>query len=296
MSKFMTLDKQVEEKAKKWFVRQQPEGNQGLAKKWFEENKKEVIKEYLEKHPKIQKEYHDKKANLLKVKLGLGIAVTAATLAIGGVYHANINSKENKANIEQESEIDNSLAEESTESTYKEFFEEARNIKNTNRREEFITDKTKQIIVEIYNKENPDETITADRLETLVLEENVLQKKDRVGNITYERVPQNQQYKQTETQKLVKNGSIYDFRIDGKTVAVFDTNGDILPDKNVEKQDMNFQKMIPMLKQSAKLKDIYRYPSNEQEKRAAEQSYQEMADTMLEKAEQASKEKVEIEK
>lgn len=296
MSKFMTLDKQVEEKAKKWFVRQQPEENQGLAKKWFEENKKEVIKEYLEKHPKIQKEYHDKKANLLKVKLGLGIAVTAATLAIGGVYHANSDSKENKANIEQESEIDNPIAEESTESTYKEFFEEARNIKNTNKREEFITDKTKQIIVEIYNKENPDETITADRLETLVLEENVLQKKDRVGNITYERVPQNQQYKQTETQKLVKNGSIYDFRIDGKTVAVFDTNGDILPDKNVEKQDMNFQKMIPMLKQSAKLKDIYRYPSNEQEKRAVEQSYQEMADTMLEKAEQASKEKVEIEK
>ena len=71
MSKLMSLDKQVEQKAKKWFIDSQSPENRILAKRFFEENKKEIKDEYLEKHPKVEKEYKEKKKLLLKVKIAL---------------------------------------------------------------------------------------------------------------------------------------------------------------------------------------------------------------------------------
>ena len=47
-----------------------------------------------------------------------------------------------------------------------------------------------------------------------------------------------------------------------------------------------------MVKQSEKLKEIYRYPSNEQEKREAEQTYQEISNNLTEKSEPQNKEKI----
>lgn len=289
MGKRMSLDKQVEERAKKWFVKEQAEENKALAKVWFEENKKEVIEEYLEKHPKTKEEYQSKKKTLLKVKLLLGSAGLAVT-TLAGAYVAKNYQKEDNTRIEQEVTQEEEIKTE--ENTYQEFFEEARNMENTKKREEFITNQTKQNIVEAYNQEHKENPITVDRLETLILNEFVLQKKDRVGNYTYERVPQNIQYEQTETQKLVKIGALYDFRVDGKTVAVFNRNGEMIQDQNVEKQDMSFQKMVGMVKQSEKLKAIYRYPSNEEEKRNAEQTYQEVSNNLTEKNKQENREEI----
>lgn len=289
MGKRMSLDKQVEERAKKWFVKEQAEENKALAKVWFEENKKEVIEEYLEKHPKTKEEYQSKKKTLLKVKLLLGSAGLAVT-TLAGAYVAKNYQKEDNTRIEQEVTQEEEIKTE--ENTYQEFFEEARNMENTKKREEFITNQTKQNIVEAYNQEHKENPITVDRLETLILNEFVLQKKDRVGNYTYERVPQNIQYEQTETQKLVKIGALYDFRVDGKTVAVFNGNGEMIQDQNVEKQDMSFQKMVGMVKQSEKLKAIYHYPSNEEEKRNAEQTYQEVSNNLTEKNKQENREEI----
>lgn len=289
MSKWMSLDKRIEESAKNWFVRNQKKENQALAKTWFEENKKEVIDEYLEKHPKTKEEYQSKKKTLLRVKLLLGSAGLVAT-TLAGAYVAKNHQVEENTRTEQEVMYENIVGTE--ENTYEEFFEEVRNIENTNKREEFITNQTKQNIVEAYNQEHEDNPITVDRLETLILNEFVLQKKDRVGNYTYERVPQNIQHEQTETQKLVKIGALYDFRIDGKTVAVFNKNGEMLQDKNVEKQDMSFQKMVGMVRQSEKLKEIYRYPSNEEEKRNVEQTYEEIANNLTQETKQENKEKI----
>ena len=287
MSKRMNIDKKIEESAKNWFVRNQKKENQALAKTWFKDNKEEVIEEYLEKHPKTKEEYQNKKKMLLRIKLLLGSAGLVAT-TLTGAYVAKNHQKEDNTRIEQE--VENRI--ETEENTYEEFFKEARNIENIKKREEFITNQTKQDIVEAYNQEHEENPITAERLETLILNEFVLQKKDRIGNYTYERVPQNVQYEQTETQKLVKIGVLYDFRVDGKTVAVFNRNGEVIQDKNIEKQDMSFQKMVSMVKQSEKLKEIYRYPSNEQEKREAEQTYQEISNNLTEKSEPENKEKI----
>ena len=42
MSKLMSLNKQLEQKAKKWFIDSQLPENRILAKRFFEENKKEI--------------------------------------------------------------------------------------------------------------------------------------------------------------------------------------------------------------------------------------------------------------
>lgn len=292
MSKFMTLNKQVEERAEKWFFGEQKEENRGIAKKWFEENKKEVMQEYLEKHPKIKKQYQSKKKQLTKIAL-LATTGTIAIATLSGVYTAKNKQKENEVEIEQEMQFEENEGKntvEETENPYESFLEEARNIENTRKREEMITDQTKQIIVEAYNQENPESPITKEQLQTLILNEFVLQKADRVGNYTYERVPQNVQYEQNETQKLVKK-LLYDFRIDGKTVAVFDKNGNVIPDKNVEEQDMSFQKMISIMNQSTNLKEAYRYKNSDSEIKNVEQSYITVADSVLGKTTQTTDEK-----
>lgn len=288
MSKCMSLTKQVEEKAKKWFLGQQKEENKAIAKKWFEENKKEVMQEYLEKHPKIKTEYERKRKQLKKVALLLTTG-TIAVATLSGVYFAKHDQKENKIETKQEMELEEEEVEQ-TENPYEAFLEEARNMENTREREKLITNQTKKIIVDAYNQENPENPITEQQLETLILDEFVLQKADRVGNYTYERVPQNVQYEQNETQKLVKK-VLYDFRINGKTVAVFDKNGDVIPDKEVEEQDMGFQKMVGIMSQSTKLKEIYKYRNGDSEKEKAEQSYMKVADNLLEKTTQTNEEK-----
>lgn len=280
MSKIMSLDKQIEERAKKWFLNSQLPENRRMAKSFFTDNKTQIVKQYLKEHPKVNEEYNEKKKILVKAKIALATAGLVAT-TLAGTYILNQKEQPQENIVKQETELNDNFMqkeqEQLEENKYEKFFEEAREMKNTNKREEYITNQTKQIIVEAYNKEHPDNLIAVDRLETLILEETVLKKTDRLGNTTYERISQN-----SVGEDLVKIGSIYDFRIDGKTVAVFDSNGDILTDKNVEKQDMSFKEALSLVKQSEELKDIYRYPSNDYEKGKVEQKYTQIANDYLE--------------
>lgn len=280
MSKIMSLDKQLENKAKKWLQGQMKE-NKLLVEKFWEEDKQEVIEQYLEKHPKIAEQYYTKKKRLAQIKLTL--FTVGAAITLGGVYVANINKEPEKeiTKIEAETLVEDNNLDNIEENSYEEFFTELKETKSEDKRDELITNQTKEIIVEAYNKEHLDNPITADRLETLILNENVLEKKDRLGNCTYERVPQNVQFEQTEEQKLVKIGNIYEFKIDGQTVAVFDKNGDPLFDKNVENQDMSFQKMVVLVKKSNELKDIYKYRSNDSEKGKVEEEYGNLANALI---------------
>ena len=290
MAKIKSLDKQLEEKAEKWFVKSQKPENQRLAIKYFKDNKDELIKQYLEEHPKIKEQYREKKKTLRKIKITLataGLAVT--TLGVAAVYHtANSNKEYQKTpmQIEQEEKLREGMKQleeqDLEEDSYENFFNEAREMENTEKRDEFITNQTKQIIVEAYNKEHPENPITTDRLEMLILDENVLQKTDRLGNYTYERVKQNVQYEQTETQKLVKIGGVYDFRIDGETIAVFDGNGSPLQDENAKTQDISLAPMIKLLDLSQDLQDIYKYPSNDYEKSQVEEKYKQASKRILE--------------
>lgn len=291
MSKLMSLDQQLEKLARKWFMSKQNEQNRRYARKFFEDNKKEIIEEYLDRNPKIKQQYETKKKTLLKIKLLLGAGLMATTL--GGVYVANQNKevKENPIEIENEVELEKTQLDEQIEQIendgrdYEAFFEEAREIDHINRREKFITEYTKEIIVEAYNKEHPDNPITADRLETLSLNEIVLKKTDRLGNYTYERIPQKEKVTPKENEELVRIGGMYDFRVDGKTVAVFVGKGNILPDKNVEKQDMSFNKMIDLLQVSLELKDVYKHYNSRTDEKKIEDKYEQIANEILEEKE-----------
>ena len=275
MSKIKSLDKQVEDLAKKWYKKSLKPEYVGCFMLEFEEDedlRKDVIEQYLESHPNIKKQYEEKKKIWFRAKMIVATTGVVAATIIGGTTYTDAKQQTNKNAIEQETEFEDDFVlaeqEKQEENEHKKFFEDIREISNKKDIESYITNYTKQIIVDKYNKEHPDNPITVDRLETLILEETVLKKTDRLGNHTYERVSQN-----SEGKDLVKIGNIYDFRIDGKTVAVFDTNGDILPDKNVEKQDMSFKEAVELVKESEKLKDIYKYPSNDNEKDEAEQKY-----------------------
>ena len=225
----MSLDKQVEERAEKWLIRKNQQIHKEQIKSYFEENKEEIIKQYLIANPKIAKEYQEKRKVLRRV--GMAIATTGVVaVTLAGTYIIGKDSKIDDLSdkvVRMEEEYIQENEEEMQENNYEEFFEEARNIKSTDERNDYITENTKKIIIEYYNKQNPENPITEDMLETLILNENVLQKTDRLGNVTYERVPQNEIYEQTENQKLVKIGNIYDFRINGESVAVFDSNGNV---------------------------------------------------------------------
>ena len=273
----LSLNKQIEDLARKWYIRSFKQEDRKSAMLEFKEDedlRKDVIEQYLEKHPNVKKQYKEKKKIMLGIKLVLA-TTGLVVVTLGGKYTLNLIKQPKESNIEQETELDDDfiIEEQEEENKYKQFFNEVREINNTDKREDYITNHTKQIIVEKYNKANPDNQITADRLETLILDETVKKNTDRLGNYTYERISQN-----SVGEDLVKIGNIYDFRIDGKTVAVFDNNGDMLFDKNVEKQDMSFKEAITLVNQSERLKDIYKYPSNDYEKGKVEQKYQQIAD------------------
>ena len=296
MIEIKSLDKQLESKAEKWFINKQEENNKRLAKKYFNENKKEVIKEYLDRHPKIKKQYESKKKAQLKLLLlAGGIAVTT----LGGAYALNKanNSKQNETEIENQVDLSNTTLKEEIEETneegrnYEQFFDQARQTENTTKREELITNYTKEIIVENYNKEHPENQITSENLETYILNEIVLKKTDKLGNYTYERIPQKEKITPKENEELVRIGTMYDIRINGKTVAVFDGNKNVIPDKNVEKQDMSFMGAIELIQKSEKLKEIYKYENGRYVEMSVEEEYEESANKLLEEKQNEYKEK-----
>lgn len=284
MKSIKNIEREIRIGAKNWLMATQ--ANKQLANKYWEENEKDVIKEYLERRPKIKQEYMAVKRKTMKLRTLIATgAISLGVIAAGSIYTVSKTGKDeiNQTDAKEETSIEDTDLENNfiQEKSYDEFFDEIKETKNENDRDKLITDKTKEIIVEAYNIENSEYPITVDDLETYILNESVLQKTDRLGNHTYERIKQNVQYEQTEEQKTVKIGDIYDFRINGQTVAVFDKNGNVLFDKNAENPDMTFQKMIPLLKQSSELKDIYKYKSNDYDKEKVEEEYAKKANELI---------------
>ena len=177
---------------------------------------------------------------------------------------------------------------------YDRFFEEAREIYNTEKRDKFITNQTKQIIVEAYNKEHSENPITAERLETYDYNPYVLNRTDRLRNCTYEKHPEDKTYIKTDTEETVQK-QIYEFRIDGKTVAAFYDGGSLLIDNSIE-QDMWFQQMIPLMQESENLKDIYKYDNSDSYIEKQEQKYKAEIEKVLENTKNTDIAKEEIEK
>lgn len=293
MSKLKSIDKQLEEMSMKWYIKEYY-GDQIRANNTREfrskvikhinnsVNKNDIVKEYLDEHPKVKKQYIQKKKRAQNIKIGLALGGLATAVTIGGVC-MYLNKKQ-VAETEKQA-IEYTLYEEPEieENEYQNFFEEVRNIENTSRRDDEIVKYTKQKIVEAYNMQNKDNPITVDSLQYLELNEYVVAHIDARGyDVSYDRISQRIQYEQKENE-ILKQMTIYEFKIDGKTVAVYNRQGDEVIDNNIENKEAFFRETIDLLDKTEKLQGAYKYRNSEYSILNLQDNYQKSAKKLIEK-------------
>ncbi len=293
MSKLKSIDKQLEEMSMKWYIKEYY-GDQIRANNTREfrskvikhinnsVNKNDIVKEYLDEHPKVKKQYIQKKKRAQNIKIGLALGGLATAVTIGGVC-MYLNKKQ-VAEPEKQA-IEYTLYEEPEieENEYQNFFEEVRNIENTSRRDDEIVKYTKQKIVEAYNMQNKDNPITVDSLQYLELNEYVVAHIDARGyDVSYDRISQRIQYEQKENE-ILKQMTIYEFKIDGKTVAVYNRQGDEVIDNNIENKEAFFRETIDLLDKTEKLQGAYKYRNSEYSILNLQDNYQKSAKKLIEK-------------
>lgn len=292
MSKLKSIDKQLEEMSMKWYIKEYY-GDQIRANNTREfrskvikhinnsVSKSDIIKEYLEEHPKVKKQYINKKRRMTRIKFLIGAGVLTAAVGVG----AYTVSKHKQAPEPEKQAIEYTLYEEPEieENEYEKFFEEVRGIKNTENRDEEIVKFTKQKIVEAYNMQNPNNPITVDSLQYLELNEYVIAHIDARGyDVSYDRISQTLQHERKENEVL-KQMTIYDFRIDGKTVAVYNKQGDEVKDTSIENKEPFFKETVDLLDKTPKLQGAYKYRNSEYDISRLEDNYEKAAEKLIEK-------------
>lgn len=292
MSKLKSIDKQLEEMSMKWYINEYY-GDQIRANNTREfrskvikhinnsVSKNDIIKEYLDEHPKVKKQYINKKRRMNRIKFLIGAGVLTAAVGVG-VYTV---SKHKQASEPEKQAIEYTLYEEPEieENEYENFFEEVRNIENTNKRDDEIVKNTKQKIVEAYNMKNPNNQITVDSLQYLELNEYVVAHIDARGfDVSYDRISQREQYDKKENEVL-KQMTIYDFRIDGKTVAVYNKQADEVKDSSIKDYEPFFKDTVDLLDKTTKLQGAYKYRNSENDISRLEDNYENAAEKLIEK-------------
>lgn len=296
MSKLKSIDKQLEDMSMKWYIKEYY-GEQLRANNTREYrnhvirqinktvNKNDIIKEYLAEHPKVKKQYIQKKQTIKKVRTVRKLLFGLGALTLVGVVGTKAYSNHKQSNETENQAIEYTLYEEPEveENEYEKFFEKARNIENTNKRDEEIVKFTKEKIVEAYNMNNPNNPITADRLQYLELNEYVVAHIDARGyDVSYDRISQRVQYEQKENEVL-KQMTIYEFKIDGKTVAVYNRQGDEVKDSKIENKETFFKDTVDLLDKTDKLQGAYKYRNSEYSISSLEDNYENAAEKLIEK-------------
>lgn len=293
MSKLKSIDKQLEEMSMKWYIKEYY-GDQIRANNTREfrskvikhinnsVSKSDIIKEYLEEHPKVKKQYIQKKKKAQNIKVGLALGGLTVAITIGGAVCMHLNKKQATEPEKQATEYTLYEEPEIEENEYEKFFEEARNIKNTDSRDEEIVKFTKQKIVEAYNMQNPDNPITVDSLQYLELNEYVIAHIDARGyDVSYDRISQRLDHERKENEVL-KQMTIYEFKIDGKTVAVYNTHGDEVVDSNIENKETFFKNTLDLLDKTPNLQGGYKYRNSEYDISRLEDNYRNSAEKLIE--------------
>ena len=231
-----------------------------------------------------------KKQRIRKIKALAGLGILTLAVGTGTTYKMSAKEKTNSAfdiTIEQDVNIDeNSRKQEKIEQQYENLFKELNDIPNTEKRNEQIVNFTKQKIAEAYN-EQAQEKITKEQLEYYHLNEYVLANKDALGNdISYQRTSQSTEENTNTNQELKRlNGGIYEFKINGKTVAVYDGNGQEIIDNSIEEKQTFFQSALEVVKEASKLQDIYKYNNTENDIKNEQNKYKTVAQTLVEQKE-----------
>ena len=249
-------------------------------------NGKEVLKIYLSGKPDIKKKYQLQMQRIKKIKTLAGLGVLTVAVGTGVAYKLadkeshkapGITIEKSVSNVEDKDEELNTYVE------YSDFFEKLDNITNTEKRNDQIVDFTKGKIVEAYNK-NSETTIGKEQLEYYHLNEFVIVNKDNLGNaVSYKRTSQKVEENLDKNQEFERlHGGIYEFKVDGKTVAVYDANGNEIVDDNIENKEEFFKKSLAIIKQASKLQDVYKYKSTERDIDKEQVKSNDIADRLVE--------------
>lgn len=247
-----------------------------------ENNLKKIVNEYLEENPKVKKEYEDKKINQRNIKI-VGAVGVAGVLTAATIFASQISKQNEEVNIQNQNneKIEQIQENEEDISQYDEFFEMIEKEEDDEIRNDMILRQTKEIIVEAYNMQNPNNQITADRLEMQVLNGFVIQRTDRLGNITYERKDEGVSNTLPENE-TAKRMEYCVFSIDGNNVATYFTNGDRLEDKTIENEETFFASTINLINQYEKLIENFSYSTDEYHTSIAENNFEQQANILLE--------------
>ena len=321
--KFVGFEKKWENKAKKWYIDsfygRQLNRTSGVFRNEILKkiknsvnliDKEELLNNYFKANPHKLKIYKIEKQRNKQIATRVGISVATFAIATGTLTHySNKNLDREMPAIEKENENykeDTQIKEENVENNtetieeneqenetqkYEDFFEEIKKINDDEERDDVITKFTKDRMVEAYNLKH-EEKISSNQLEYNNLDEFVLKNKDQFGNdISYERVLQTQVITAGKNQEIDKlKGGLYEFILKGEKVAVYDCNGQEIIDKEVKQKNEFFKETIPIAKEAASLKVLYRYAHNDNDIKKGENHYKSVVENFIEN----EKEQVEI--
>ena len=307
MGKLINLDKKLENIAINWYINK----NYGRALETLSKGERElkilalkrsldtkqIVKEYFYQKPNVKKQYQLQKQRLKKINTLAGLGILTLAVGTGATYKMS-NKEPVKTGITiEKTKTDIKENEESaSEKEFANFFEELNAISNLEKRNRKIVEFTKEKIVEAYNKKS-EENITKDQLEYYHLNEFVIANKDNLGNdVSYKRTSQTVEEKLDENQEFKRlHGGIYEFKVDGKTVAVYDANGNEIEDDNIENKKDFFRKSLSLVEQASKLQDVYKYRSTSKDIEQEQDKYKSVVNGLVDLDMQA-KINIEIEK
>ena len=297
MISIFDYEKKYIDMAKRWYIREnyndQMENMSRAEREEFRKKisdgllDKDVLYQYFAKKPDMQEKYNKEQEKYNKLKKA--IAVGGLVLASGTAIYAGvkiIDGIRDKNPIETEAKEDETtvnLSQDEILTDFDKFFEECKELDNTENRDKKIVDFTKSKIVEAYNKENPDNQLTVDRLEYLHLNENVLVNKDKFGNeVSYERRSQKEIITPADNQEYNEiSGGIYEFKIDGKTVAVYNSEGQEVIDTNIDSKNEFFAKTLSVIKEASVLQDLYKYNNDEHSINRVQNKYKNVVEAFV---------------
>lgn len=295
MSKLVSLDKQLEKLATKWYIKehygeQLKDMNKELRTEYMKKiraslNKEDVIEQYFKAKPEMKRQYKERKQRINRIKIAAGLGLLTVAMGTGIAYTRSAQDTREEQEISFDFEvpeytknmekIEDISQKKQEDQEYKQFFETVRDTSNTKKRDDEILQFTKKEIVEKYNKNNVENPITLEQLEYLHLDEYVLAQKDKFGNdVEYKRVSQRENIYEKEGEELKKiSGGIYEFKIDGKTVAVYDSNGQEIIDNNIEQKEVFFKDTLNLVKKANELQNVYKYKNSETDIKKVENEY-----------------------
>ncbi len=269
--KFITIDEEIERRAKKHILNKYSQ----ITPEIFKQNKKHYIDEYFRDFPIMEKRFERMKREKRNIGLMLTMGLLSVSMLTVNVY--NTVSKQQKAQEVKEAVYEDRIElkeiEPEQEFEYDKLLKKVEKLNN----DASINYNRKEIIANEYNKLNPLEPITAERLGIKVYKPGYLiVKRDKLGNIVETRMKSDFN-KEAGEEVIYGRNTVYQYLIDGKLVATYTSSGTKITDSRIKEENDFFELTIGMVTMSEKLKGAYVYQNSENDIKKYQKEYVDVA-------------------